>query len=121
MQITYCLDAILPTIVTSPPQKRPVRTWLIIETILGIPAIAIGGFMAMMSPMMFDAPGSADNPAMMLLFASIVGLPLSLLVALLAAWIWIALERDRGALGFSLLPLLPVLGAIAAVIWLQMA
>lgn len=99
--------------------KRPVRTWLIIETILGIPAIAIGGVMALMSPMMFDAPGSTDNSAMVLLFSSIVGLPLSLIVGLLFGWIAIAMKRDRGALWFSLLPVLPILSAIVAVIWLQ--
>ena len=100
-------------------KKRPVRTWLIIETILGIPAIAVAGFVAMMSPMLFDAPGSADNPAMMLLFSSMIGLPLSLIVGILLAWIAFALKRDRGALWFSLLPVLPIVGAIVAVLWLQ--
>jgi hypothetical protein len=101
------------------PRRRPVRTWLIVETILGLPAIAITGFMALMSPMMFDAPGSTENPAVVLLFASMVGLPLSLVVGLLVGWIAIALKRDRAALWFSLLPLLPILAAVVAILWLQ--
>ena len=96
------------------------RTWLIVETILSIPAIGIGAVMALMSPMMFDAPGSSDNPAMILLFSSIVGLPLSLIIGVLFAWIALALKRDRGALWFSLLPLVPLIGAVVAVLWLQM-
>ena len=96
------------------------RTWLIVETILSIPAIALGAVMALMSPMMFDAPGSSENPAMILLFSSIVGLPLSLIIGVLFAWIALALKRDRGALWFSLLPLLPIIGAVVAVLWLQL-
>ena len=102
-----------------PKKRRPVRTWLIVETIVGIPAILIGGVMAMMSPMMFDAPGSTENSAMMMLFSSIVGLPLSIIAAILFGWIAIALKRDRAALWISLLPLLPILGVIVAFLRLQ--
>ena len=101
------------------PKKRPVRTWLIVETILAIPAIPIGVFVAAMSVMMFDAPGSTDNPAVILLFCSIAGLPLSLLVGVVSAWIAIARKRDRGALWFSLLPILPIITGIVAILWLQ--
>jgi ABC-type sulfate transport system permease subunit len=111
------------SIVAEPGQptskRRPVRTWLIIETILSIPGIAAGAFMAAMSVMMFDAPGSADNPAVILLFCSIVGVPLSLLVGVVFAWIAFAMKRDRGALWFSLLPLLPVITGVVALLWLQ--
>jgi len=105
----------------APPasKKRPVRTWLIIETIVSIPAIAIGAFVAAMSVMMFDAPGSAQNPALILLFCSIAGLPVSLLVGVVLAWIALAMKRDRGALWLSLLPLLPILTGIVALLWLQ--
>lgn len=109
----------VPESVPPVAKKRPVRTWLIIETILGIPAIAIFGFTALMSPMLFDAPGSTDNSAMMLLFSSMVGLPLSILAGLVLGWIAIAMKRDRGALWLSLLPLLPILGIVIAVLWLQ--
>jgi hypothetical protein len=100
-------------------KRRPVRTWLIIETIVSIPAIAVGAFVAAMSVMMFDAPGSAQNPALILLFCSIAGLPVSLLIGVVLAWIALAMKRDRGALWLSLLPLLPIITGIVALLWLQ--
>ena len=105
----------------APPasKRRPVRTWLIIETILAIPLIPIGAFVAAMSVMMFDAPGSTQNPALILLFCSIAGLPVSLLAGVVLAWIALAMKRDRGALWLSLLPLLPVITGLIAVLWLQ--
>jgi H+/gluconate symporter-like permease len=100
-------------------KKRPVRTWLIVETILSIPGIAAGAFLAAMSVMIFDAPGSSDNPAVILLFCSIVGVPLSLFVGVVLAWIAFAMKRDRGALWLSLLPLLPIITGVVALLWLQ--
>ncbi len=72
--------------------------------------------MAIMSPMMFDAPGSTDNPAVVLLFAGVVGLPLSLIVGVVLGWIAIAMKRDRGALWLSLLPVLPIIAVIVALL-----
>jgi hypothetical protein len=99
--------------------RRPVRTWVIIETILAVVAVPLGGFMAMMSVMMFDAPGSTENPAVILLFSSVVGFPLACIVAVIAAWIAIARARDRGALWLSLLPVLPIVSGVVALVWLQ--
>ena len=101
------------------PKRRPVRTWLIIETIVSIPAIAVGAFVAAMSVMMFDAPGSSENPALILVFCSIAGLPVSLLAGVVLAWIALAMKRDRGALWLSLLPLLPLITGLIALLWLQ--
>ena len=94
---------------------------MIIETILAIPAVVIGGFMAMMSVMMFDAPGSEHNPAVILLFCSMVAFPLACIVAVILGWTAIGRHRDRGALWLSLLPLVPIATAVTAVIWLQIA
>ena len=101
------------------PKRRPVRTWLIIETILSIPGIVVGAFVAAMSVMMFDAPGSNENPALILLFCSIAGLPVSLFAGVVLAWIALAMKRDRAALWLSLLPLLPLLTGVVALLWLQ--
>lgn len=103
------------------PPARPVRTWIIVETALGVPAVLVGAVMAMMSVMMFDAPGSEKNPPVILLFASMVAFPLSCIVGIALAWIAVARRRDRGALWFSLLPLVPVLTGVVAIIWLQIA
>ena len=95
--------------------SRPVRIWLIIATILSIPAIALGGFAAMMSPMMFDAPGSMERADVVMMFWSVLSFPVVCLVAILAAWIAFVRRRDRIALWLSLLPVVPlVTAAIAA-------
>lgn len=102
-----------------PSSRRPVRTWVIIETILAVPAVALGGFVAMMSVMMFDAPGSTSNTPLILLFLSIVAFPFACIAAVVSAWIAIVRKRDRAALWLSLLPLLPVLTGVLAAVWLQ--
>ncbi len=99
------------------PRSRPVRSWLVIELILGIPATAFGAFAALMSPMLFDAPGSASNPPVLLLFGSIVAFPLMCILGIALAWIAFARHRDRGAMWLSLSPLLPILTGIGALVW----
>jgi hypothetical protein len=103
------------------PTGRPVRTWIVIETVLVVPAVVIGAVMALMSVMMFDAPGSEHNKALILLFSSMVAFPLACIVGVALGWIAIARHRDRGAMWFSLLPLLPITTGIAGIIWLQIA
>jgi hypothetical protein len=105
----------------APPARRPVRTWLILETVLAIPSVAIGGFMAMMSVMMFDAPGTERNPAVILLFSSMVAFPLACLAAVILGWIAIGMRRDRLALWLSLLPVLPIVTGVIGIVWLQVA
>ena len=94
---------------------------MIIETVLGVPAVVFGAVMALMSVMMFDAPGSESNPPVILLFSSVVGFPLSCIFGVALAWIAIARRRDRGALWFSLLPLLPIITGVVAIVWLQLS
>lgn len=101
--------------------RRPVRTWIIIETALGIPAVLIGVVMALMSVMMFDAPGSETNPPVIVLFASMVAFPLACIVGIALAWVAVARRRDRRAMWFSLLPLLPIVTGVLAIVWLQIA
>lgn len=100
---------------------RAVRTWVIIETVLGVPAVGLGAVVALMSVMMFDAPGSESNPPVILLFSSVVGFPLACIVGVTLAWIAIARGRDRGAMWLSLLPLLPIMTGVAAIVWLQIS
>lgn len=102
------------------PRSRGLRVWLIIESILALPAIAIGGMMALISPMMFDAPGSDDNPPVWLLFFSTVSFPVVCLFGVILAWVAFGMRRNRGALWLSLLPALPLLTGIAAIVWLQL-
>lgn len=114
-------DEMSETVLPAGAPRRPVRTWVIVETVLGIPAVLLGGVMALMSPMMFDAPGSTTNPPVILLFSSVVGFPLAVIVGVTLAWIAIARRRDRGAFLFSLLPVLPIVTGVAAIVWLQIS
>jgi hypothetical protein len=93
---------------------------LIIESILALPATALGGMMAVMSPMMFDAPGSNTNPPVILLFFSTLSFPLVCLVSVILAWVAFGWRKNRGAFWLSLMPLLPVLSALIAIVWLQL-
>lgn len=80
------------------------RPWLITASVIyGLVFIPSLG-MAMMSPMLFDAPGSLENRMLWVVFYSIMGLPLSIFVALPCMWIAYKREIRRGALLFSLLP-----------------
>jgi hypothetical protein len=98
--------------------SRPLRVWLIVETILCIPAVALGGFAALMSPMMFDAPGSTSNPHVVALFWSVVAFPFACMAAVVLGWILFATRHPRAAFWFSLTPLIPLItGAIAAMNW----
>ena len=108
--------------ITQPtPGNRRVRSWLIIELILGIPATVFGAFAALMSPMLFDAPGSDSNPPVLLLFGSLVAFPLTCILGIALAWIAYVRHRDRGAMWLSLLPILPILTGIAALVWLEVS
>ena len=74
--------------------------------------------MAMFSPMMFDAPGTTENPYIVTLFWSVVSFPFVMIGALNIAWIAFAMRRDRAALWISLLPIVPVLtGVVAMMMW----
>jgi hypothetical protein len=92
---------------------------LIIETIVGVPAVLIGSFMAIMSPMMFDAPGSTSNPPVVLLFSSVISFPVVYLIAIVLAWVAFAMRRDSVALWLSALPAVPFLVGIVSIVWLQ--
>jgi len=96
--------------------RRPVRIWLIVETILAIPAALLGGFAAIMSPMMFDAPGSTGNPQLVVMFLSVIAFPVLCVFAVVSAWIAFAYRADRIALWLSLLPALPLIGGAVALL-----
>lgn len=101
------------------PRSRGLRAWLIVESVLALPAIALGAVMALMSPMMFDAPGSTSNPPVILLFVSTLSFPVVCLLGMIAAWVTFGMRQNRGAFWLSLLPVLPILTAAIAVVWLQ--
>ena len=96
------------------PARRRVRIWLIVETMLCIPAVLLGAVAALMSPMMFDAPGSTSEPQVVMLFWSAISFPFVCIFAVVSAWIAFARRSERMAMGLSLLPVIPVVTGLIA-------
>ena len=101
-------------------QQKTARTFLIVSTILFSLGGILGLLPALTSFFLFDAPGSENNPATILLFCCALTLPVVCLLALLAAWILYRRKNYRIACGISLLPLLNITGAVAALLWLEL-
>jgi len=104
------------------PRSRPIVP-IVASVVWGV--LFFGGLlMAMMSPMMFDAPGSESNPRVVAMFASVVSFPILCLVSILATWLTWRFTRDspaaarrRWTLFVAALPLLSVVAfGIAAIV-----
>jgi glucan phosphoethanolaminetransferase (alkaline phosphatase superfamily) len=67
------------------PHKKGLRIGL---TILSILAAVMSMPMVMFSPMMFDAPGSENNPVTQLLFYSVLAFPVLCLMGGILPWIF---------------------------------
>lgn len=95
-------------------QKTTARNRLIVTTLLFAIGGVLGIFPALFSPMMFDAPGSTQNPFTVALFLSVISFPVVCLLSIVVSWVLYALDRRRAAWLFALIPLIPiVLGALA--------
>lgn len=67
------------------PHKKGLRIGL---TILSILVAVMSMPMVMFSPMMFDAPGSENNPITQLLFCSVLAFPVLCLMGGILPWIF---------------------------------
>ncbi len=80
----------------------------IIHIIFGI-AFPFSVYVALLSPMMFDAPGSTENILVWLLFIAVFTFPLMILTSIIASW---GIARSgkgyKMALVCSLLPCLNI-------------
>ncbi|MFQ4139851.1 hypothetical protein PGN35_026410 [Nodosilinea sp. PGN35] len=99
---------------------------LFIATVLLVVG-AIAGFLpALMTPMMFDAPGALENPATVTLALSIATFPIVCVVALLLSWLVFLLPVFANlpyhyslACGLTALPLINLAVATAALAWIS--
>jgi hypothetical protein len=80
-----------------------------------------GLFMAMMSPMMFDAPGSEKNGHVIVMFVSVLAFPILCLVSILATWLTWRFTRDAVIAGRRLLPLVAALLPVLSIIGFTIA
>lgn len=76
---------------------------------------------ALLSVMMFDAPGSQENPATNLLFWSVFLFPLTCVVSVACAWGLYAAKVRRWAILVTGLPMINVLLGVIAIVWLELA
>lgn len=81
---------------------------LIIATIVFALAVIPGIYAAMMSVMLFDAPGSEKNLSVLAFFYSMVSFPVMCVLSN-AGWIFYAFKLFRTAIIISLSPLLSLL------------
>ena len=81
---------------------------LIIATVVFALAVTPGVYVAMMSVMLFDAPGSTENASILNFFYAIVSFPI-MCIPSNVSWIFYAFKLYRTAIVISLSPLLSLL------------
>ncbi len=94
------------------------RILIVSSTLAGIASV-LGLLPALFAPMMFDAPGSEQAPATVLLFWSVVSFPAVAALSIPLSWAFYAVGRTAIGLAVAASPLVNVLAAAAAVIWIQ--
>lgn len=94
------------------------KLWLVLLTALnGLLGFAgIGA--AVIAPMLFDAPGSAENARLMTLFNAILLTPLVAVGGIALTWLLVWLKWERVAF---LPAIMPSLWAAAVLIWMARA
>lgn len=99
---------------------------LSIATVIWVLGAVVGALPALMTPMMFDSPGSLENPATVTLAISVATFPVVCILAVLLSWLVFLLpvfadlpHRYLWACGLMALPLINVATAGLALAWLS--
>lgn len=94
-------------------KPKHTATWivLLIVTIFFALAIVPAIYISMMSVMLFDAPGSEKNPAVLAFFYTVVSFPILCGVSF-TSWIFFLLKLYKTSVVVSLLPLLSLLAGV---------
>ena len=104
------MSEMLPTAATRSGGAFPSRrTTLIVLSILTLPYILgliVAAFFAFVSPLVFDAPGSTDDPLAWAGFLVFCTSPVAFILALVGGWLSFYMKRYRLAFILALLPLL---------------
>jgi hypothetical protein len=96
------------------------RTALILLASLTLPftiGLVVAVLFASVSPLVFDAPGSEDDPRAWATFLFLCTSPIPFLVGIVGAWLSFALKRYRLALMLIALPLLGVCVILLCVLY----
>lgn len=104
-----------------PPANISKKRLAVITVYWWLVAFFPGAFVSMMTVMMFDAPGSGDNPLVVLLATMGVLIPVFAVVCPVLAWLALALSWRRGVRLLIRAPFLPPLGMLLALVALMLA
>jgi hypothetical protein len=91
------------------------KTLVIVLNILWTLALIPSCMGAMMSPMLFDAPGSDSNKVLWMIFWSTAALPLIIIASQIGSWIIFAKTDYSLAWKVSCLPLVDIL--LLVILW----
>lgn len=78
-------------------------------TVVLVLLLAASLLVAMMTPFLFDAPGSTEIAALWTIFWGAIGLPVVFLATILLSWVLFLFKRNTAALLSTLLPLVYLL------------
>ncbi|MCK8521995.1 hypothetical protein M0D21_10480 [Aquimarina sp. D1M17] len=99
-------------------KRNNTRIYLIVTSILFGILILPSLPMIMMSPMMFDSPGSEDSTPTIILVLSLVAYPVVTVFGIVVGWILFAKQKHFLSIIFATLPLLNILVGILSVIYM---
>ncbi len=99
-------------------KRQNTRIFLIVASILFGILILPSLPMIMMSPMMFDSPGSEDSTSTIILVLSLVAYPVITVFGIVVGWILFAKQKYLFSIVFATLPLLNILIGILSVIYM---
>ena len=85
------------------------KTTVIVINVIFLIILIPSLFGAMMSPMMFDAPGSEKSNKTWVLFCCMIALPLLIIIAQIISWIAYRKENHNLALKINALPAFDIL------------
>ncbi|MES2520637.1 MAG: hypothetical protein V4585_21155 [Bacteroidota bacterium] len=85
------------------------KTTTIIVNVIMLIGLIPSLFSAMMSPMMFDAPGSDKNTNTWILFSSVISLPILIIITQIISWIAFANQNYNLALKINTLPIADII------------
>lgn len=101
-------------------ESRATKTVLKVTTGLWLLGCVPGCALALFSVMLFDAPGSAGNPATIALFCSLSTFPVVCLLSIVFAWILYRSQWFTVAFWVACLPLVNVIAGAGAMLWLEL-
>jgi hypothetical protein len=84
------------------------KFFLVIAGVLSLLSVPVGGVVAMISPMLLDAPGSEANSLLMFMVAAVFAYPLTALIGPVLSWISYRKGHRRLSTAFMAMPVMPV-------------